>query len=414
MARHWGRQAMTSASGTGFGRTLRGSRRVQAWIIVPPLIAACAAISGCSVKAKPVSPTKLPEVGVATVVRGTDPAHLELAGRTSAFEVSEVRPQVSGIVRRRLFEEGAYVRAGQPLYQIDDGLYRAAEAQAAAALHSAEASRKTVCLRADRIRHLLDLKFVSPQQAEDANAGCDQAAASVEQTQAVLDAARLNLAYTRLSAPIAGRIGRSVVTQGALVTANQGPSLATIQRLDPIYVDISRSAADLMRFRKILTGAPGSAAASVRLKLPDGADYPEAGTLQFSEASVDQQTGAVMLRAVFPNPRGELLPGMYVRAQLAAAMPTEVLLAPQAAVRFNAKGEALVWVVTPGNKVEERPVATGKAAQGSWVVTRGLQAGDRLVVEGAMRVKAGITVRPVNVAAQAAALAPEPAKRDPG
>ena len=262
-------------------------------------------------------PQGTPEAGFVIVQRQNVPLVTELAGRTAAFETSEVRPQVSGVIRSRLFTEGSIVRQGQTLYQIDPSLYQAAVAQARANLASAVASRNAARIRADRYAPLARMEAVSQQEYTDARAQAAAAAAAVQQQQAALETANINLRFTRVPAPITGRIGRSLFTAGALVTAGQSEPLATIQRLDPIFVDIQQSSAALLALRKSLaTGGVVPIRAQVRLTLEDGSEYGQTGTLEFAEAVVDPNTGTVTLRARFPNPQGLLLPGMYVRAKL--------------------------------------------------------------------------------------------------
>lgn len=337
-----------------------------------------------------------PEVGF-VVVQPTDvPLTTELDGRTSAFAVSEVRPQVSGVIRARLFAEGSVVRAGQTLYQIDPSLYQASVAQAQANLASAQATAEAARTRANRYRPLAEMEAVSRQDYTDAAAQARQSAAAVQQDRAQLETARINLRFTRVPAPISGRIGRSLFTQGALVTANQADPLTVIQQLDPIYVDIQQSSAQLLALRRAL-GQAGAAPASagVRLRLEDGSDYGLTGNVQFAETMVDQSTGTVTLRARFPNPSGLLLPGMFVRAIFAQAVATNAFLVPQAAVSRDPQGNATVLIVGPGNRIVRRRVAADRAIGPNWVVTAGLNAGDHVVTEGTARAREGQVVRPV-------------------
>lgn len=337
-----------------------------------------------------------PEVGFVVVKPGAVPVIAELPGRTTAYQTSEVRPQVSGIIRRRLFTEGSYVRAGQTLYQIDPSLYRAAGDQARANLMSAEASAEAARAKADRYKPLADIQAVSAQDYADALAEARQAAASVAQSRAQLATARINLRFTQVPAPISGRIGRSLFTEGALVTGNQADPLAVIQRLDPIYVDIRQSSAELLALRRALAqnGAMPTRSA-VRLKLEDGSDYGLAGTVEFSEVTVDEATGTVTLRARFPNPDNILLPGMFVRASLAQTMSTDVYLVPQQGVARGPKGDAMVLLIGPGNKVIEQPVTADRTMGAYWVISAGLKPGDRVITEGTVRAKPGKPVKPV-------------------
>lgn len=328
----------------------------------------------------------------------------ELPGRTSAYETSEVRPQVSGIIRERSFAEGQVVKKGQILYQIEARLYRAAEAQARANLASAQAATEATRARAERYAALVKIQAVSEQDYADARASAEQAVAAVEQARAALQTASINLQYTALAAPISGRIGRSLVTTGALVTANQAEPLATIQRLDPIFVDMQQSSSDLIALRRSLSeGGALVASAGVTLKLGDGSDYSRTGVLQFAEATVDPSTSAVTLRARFDNPDAILLPGMYVRAVVAQAQRPSAILAPQAGVTRDPKGNATALVVGAGDKVERREVRTSRAVGESWLVEEGLGAGDRLIVEGTSRVKPGQLVKPAAAASRTAA-----------
>ncbi len=336
------------------------------------------------------------EVGY-VVVEPTDvPVVTELSGRTSAYQTSEVRPQVNGIIRRRLFVEGALVHQGQTLYEIDPGLYRAATSQAAANLASAEANAEATRVKAERYKPLADMEAVSRQEYTDVAAQARQAAAAVAQTRAALQTARINLNYTRVPAPITGRIGRSLVTEGALVTANQADPLASIQRLDPIYVDIQQSSTDLLALRRNLSsGGTTPTAAAVRLKLEDGSDYTLTGSVEFAEAVVDPATGTVTLRARFANPDGLLLPGMFVRARFAQSISTNAFLVPQVAVSRDLKGAAMVFLVGPDNKAVTRTITATRVLGTNWIVTSGLNRGDRVITEGLGRLKPNSMIKPV-------------------
>ncbi len=320
----------------------------------------------------------------------------ELAGRTAAFETSEVRPQVTGLVRRRLFTEGQLVHAGETLYQIDPSLYQASAAQAQANVAAAAAQAEAARIRADRFRPLAKAEAISQQDYTDAVAQQRQAEASVAQNRAALQTARVNLNFTRVPAPITGRIGRSLATVGALVTSNQVDPMAVIQRLDPMFVDIQQSAAELLVLRRSLaSGEVAPASAAVRLKLEDGSDYGFAGRVQFSEVTVDQATGTVTLRASFPNPQGLLLPGMFVRASFVQAIETRAFLVPQVGVTRDPRGQATVQLVGPDDKPVSRIVTTARVQGSSWVVTEGLQAGDRVIVQGLGRLRPNSTIRAV-------------------
>lgn len=339
-------------------------------------------------------------VGYVVARTASVPIVTELAGRTTAYQTSEVRPQVSGIIRRRYFTEGAYVRQGQTLYQIDPSLYAAAGDEARANLRSAQATAEAARIRAERFKPLAEMQAVSAQDYTDAQAQARQAAANVAQTRAQLATARINLRFTRVPAPISGRIGRSLFTQGALVTTNQAEPLAVIQRLDPIYVDIRQSSADLLRLRRALArDRDGDGAmpttANVRLKLEDGSDYGQVGTVEFTEVTVDEATGTVTLRARFPNPDGLLLPGMFVTASFAQAVATNVILVPQAGLARDPRGRATVLLVGPGGKVVQRMVTADRAVGADWVVSQGLKPSDKIIVEGTARAKPGMKVKAV-------------------
>lgn len=337
-----------------------------------------------------------PTVGFVTVQPSDVAVTTELTGRTSAYESSDVRPQVSGLIRRRFFEEGALVRRGQPLYEIDPRLYRAAANEAAANLRSARANAEATSLQAQRYKPLADIEAVSKQDYTNAVATARQAAASVAQTQAQLQTARINLNFTTVPAPISGRIGRSLFTVGALVSASQTDPLAQIQRLDPMFVDIQQSAASILALRRSLaSNGVIPTTAQVRLTLEDGSDYGQTGTVEFSEVVVDQGTGTVTLRARFPNPQGLLLPGMFVRARFAQAIDTRAFLVPQAGVSRDPKGNATVVVVGQGNKAETRTVTADRTQGKFWVVTKGLNPGDRIIVQGLSKLKPGQPINPV-------------------
>ncbi|MFD1787140.1 efflux RND transporter periplasmic adaptor subunit [Sphingomonas floccifaciens] len=336
------------------------------------------------------------QVGYVVARTTAVPLPTELAARTAAFETSEVRPQVTGLVRSRLFAEGALVRAGQTLYQIDPRLYQASANQARANVAAAAATAEAARVRADRYRPLAEMEAVSKQDYTDAIATQRQAAAQVAQNQAALETARVNLAFTRVPAPITGRIGRSLSTVGALVINNQTEPMAVIQRLDPMFVDIQQSAAELLRLRRSLAqGQVMPATAQVRLKLEDGSDYGYTGTVQFTEVTVDQATGTVTLRARFPNPDGLLLPGMFVRAQFNQAIEPNAVLVPQQAVSRDAKGAATIFVVGDGNKAVQRQVVATRTQGAYWVVTRGINAGEKIITQGLGKLKPGQDIRPV-------------------
>ncbi|PLK22605.1 efflux transporter periplasmic adaptor subunit [Porphyrobacter sp. TH134] len=356
------------------------------------LLASCSGGDDDQARKRPV-----PEVGYVVVAASSVPVAVELAGRIAAFEMSEVRPQVSGLIKRRLFDEGSIVRAGQTLYEIDPRLFRAATAEANANLNSARANAEATRLRAERLKPLAEAQAVGMQEYTDAVAAARQAEAAVQQVRAQVQTANVNLQFTRVPAPITGRIGRSLFTVGALVTGNQAEPLAVIQGVDPVFVDIQQSSADLLALRRSLTEGGGAvpASTSVRLILEDGTEYGPRGAVQFSEVMVNASTGTVTLRARFPNPDGLLLPGMFVRARFDQAINTGAILVPQAAVTRNARGEASVFVVDAGNKATERKVTADRAVGADWVVTSGLQPGDKVIVQGLAKIRPGAPIRPV-------------------
>jgi membrane fusion protein (multidrug efflux system) len=352
-------------------------------------------LAGCGAKQDKKDPP-VPEAGYVVLAAQTVPLAVELTGRTTAFEISDVRPQVSGVIKDRLFTEGSIVQQGQTLYDIDPSLYRAAVDQARANLLNAQANRAAAEAKADRYKPLADIEAVSKQDYTDALAAAKQAAAQVAQANAALDTAQINLKYTKVPAPITGRIGRSLVTTGALVTSGQANALTTISRLDPIFVDIQQSSADLIALRRELaSGGASAGTAAVRLTLEDGSAYPYEGRIEFAEVVVDQNTGSVTLRARFPNPQGMLLPGMFVRAHIAQTQARDAILAPQQAVSRDPRGNATVFVVGPGNKAVMRSVSADRTVGDKWLVTRGLAPGEKLITEGLDRIKPGMTVRPV-------------------
>lgn len=352
------------------------------------------ALAACTPEPQKEKPA--PQVGFAVMTEATAPIEVELPGRTTPFQQGQVRPQVSGVIQRQLFTEGALVHKGQPLYQIDASLYRASADQAAANLASAQASADAAKTKADRYRPLAAEQAVAQQDYTDAQAAARQTAANVAQTRASLATARINLHYTTVPAPLTGRIGRSLVTPGALATANQADPLAVISVLDPIYVDIQQSSADLLKLRRQLAaGGAVSHAPAVTLKLDDGSEYPLPGTLEFSEVTVDAGTGTVALRARFPNPDGLLLPGLFVRARLAQASQAKVVMVPQVALSRDPRGNATVIVLGKDNKAELRPVTADRTLGDNWVVTQGLKAGDKVITQGLGKVKPGQPVRPV-------------------
>jgi membrane fusion protein (multidrug efflux system) len=341
---------------------------------------------------------------VGVVIAKTEPVSLttELSGRTSAVLVSEVRPQVGGIVKARLFQEGGYVRAGQALYQIDPATYQAAYNSAAAGLAQAQATYTAAKLKADRYKTLVESGAVSKQDNDDAQAAGQQAAANVAAQRAAVDTARISLGYTKVLSPISGRIGKSSVTPGALVTASQAVALATVQDTSRIYVDLTQSSAELLKLQKdMASGKTGRAtSAQVTLKLEDGSTYPIPGRLEFSDVTVDPTTGSVGLRATFANPNGVLLPGMYVRAVISAGTAQNGMLIPQAAVSRDPKGNATVMVVGAKSAAEPRVVVATQTIGDKWLVSSGLKPGDQVIVEGLQKVRPGAPVKAAVIAAQ--------------
>jgi membrane fusion protein (multidrug efflux system) len=355
------------------------------------------------------------QVDVVTVQPQRVALTTELPGRTAPVLIADVRPQITGLVQARRFTEGSEVQAGELLYQIDPASYRATADSAQAALSKAEANLRSTQLKAARYQELVAIKAVSQQDNDDAAAALQQAEADVASAQATLQSARINLDYTRITAPISGRIGKSSVTPGALVTANQTTALATVQQLDPIFVDVTQSSTTVLRLKRAIAGGQLSGGtARVRLLLEDGSTYPLPGTLKFSDVTVDPGTGAITLRAEFPNPKGELLPGMYVRAVVEEGVVDQALLAPQRAVSRDAAGLPVAYVVDAAGQLEQRPLVTGRAIGDQWLVTSGLQAGDRLVVSGQQKAAPGAPVQIVapDIAAAAAGTLATPPDAD--
>jgi membrane fusion protein (multidrug efflux system) len=363
-------------------------------------LAAVLASFGCGEPAAP-PPPPAPEVRVVTV--HTEPIELttELPGRTSASAVAEIRPQVSGLILERNFTEGSEVRAGSLLYQIDPAPYRTLVDQAAAAVATAEANVPALRSRAERLAELVKIDAAGKQDADDANAALLRGEAAVLAAKAALESARINLSYTPLRAPVSGRIGLSNVTIGAMVTAYQPIPLAVIQQLDPIYVDVTQSSADLLKLRRSLeSGAvrpDEERKTRVMLLLEDGTPYPLEGMFNFRDVTVDPSTGSVMLRMTFPNPDHHLLPGMFVRAVLTEGVEDAAILVPQQGVSRNQKGEATAWVVGPDETADQRVISVGRAIGDRWVVVDGLASGDRVIVEGTQRLRPGTPVRATEI-----------------
>lgn len=382
---------------SGLPARQRPSLRVPIALFAVALLAACGS-SGSQEKGGPGGRGRggPPQVGYVVVQPGPVPVQTVLSGRVNAFRTAEVRPQVSGVIQRRLFTEGALVRQGQPLYQIDPSLYRAAVAQASANLAAAQATAQAARVRADRYRPLASAQAVSQQDYTDALATSRQASAAVAQNRAALNTAQINLRFATVPAPITGRIGRSLATEGALATTNQADPLAVISATDTVFVDIQQSSADLLSLRRALAGGgalPSNAV--VRLTLEDGSPYGLTGSLQFSEVTVNAATGTVTLRAQFPNPQGQLMPGMFVQASFDQAVEPSAYRVPQTALQRDIGGEAFVFVVGAGNKVDRRTVTADRTVGTDWVVTTGLRPGDKVITQGTNNLKQGAPIKPV-------------------
>ena len=355
------------------------------------------ALTSCS--RPPNTPPMMPPAEVATVTVAPQSVVLttELPGRTSPYLIAEIRPQVSGLIQKRLFTEGSDVKAGEALYQIDPAPFQAALDNAKAALARSEANLPALRTRAERFKQALADKAVSQQDFDDAAAALRQAEADVQYWQASVETARINLDYTKITAPIAGRIGKSSVTDGAIVTAYQPVALATIQQLDPIYVDVPQSTADLLRLQRRLADGrlirDGNGQNIVQLILEDSTKYPLEGTLQFRDVSVDPSTATVTLRMVFPNPNGVLLPGMFVQAVVKEGIHEKAILIPQQAVMRDPKGNPMALIVNAEGKVEPRMLALERELGDKWLVSSGLAPGDRVIVEGLLKARPGATVK---------------------
>jgi membrane fusion protein, multidrug efflux system len=370
--------------------------RAPGRLVALGLLAATVLAGAC--KSKPM-PMAVPEVAVVVLQTERLALTTELPGRTTAYLVAEIRPQVNGILQKRLFTEGADVRAGSILYQIDPAPYQAAFEQAKAALAVAESRVPSARSRAERFKNLVAINAVGQQDYDDAVAALATAEASVASARAALESARINLEYTPIKSPISGRIGRSSVTVGALVNAYQGTPLAVVQQLDPIYVDVIQSSAEILRLRRNMESGQlkqdKEAWSKVSLKLEDGTPYPLEGVLQFRDITVDPTTGSVTLRAVFPNPNVLLLPGMFVRAAIEEGVNDRALLVPQQGVSRDTKGNPYALIVNGENKIEQKRLELDRTIGDRWLVRTGLAAGDRVVVEGQLRVRPGATVKVV-------------------
>jgi membrane fusion protein, multidrug efflux system len=373
--------------------------RISAWPCgLAGLFVLSLALAGCNEAQPQAGPPALPPPAVDVVTLHARPITLttDLPGRTSAYRTAEVRPQVSGVLLKRLFNEGDVVQAGQQLYQIDPAPYEAALASAEATLAHARASVRTAQATVDRYQPLAATHAVSRQDVDNAAGTLEQNKADVASAEAAVKTASINLTYTKVLSPITGRTSRSSVTEGALVTASQTTSLVTVTQLDPIYVDVTQSTTTILRLKRELASGQiksvGEGRIPVRLQLEDGSAYDETGALQFSEVTVDQGTGAVTLRAIFPNRDGLLLPGMFVREQLQEGIVQNGILAPQPGVTHNQKGEPTALVVDADGKVQLRVLKTDRAIGNDWLIADGLKDGDRLIVSGVQKARPGMKV----------------------
>jgi membrane fusion protein (multidrug efflux system) len=357
-------------------------------------------VGGCqSGQGRQTAQPAVPEVATVKVSMESVALTTELPGRTSAYRVAEIRPQVNGLIQKRMFTEGSHVRAGQVLYQIDPAPFQAVLDNAKAAVAKAEANLQATRSRAERFKELLPEKAVSQQEYDDAAATLKQTEADIEYWKAMVQTARINLGYTRITAPVSGRIGKSNVTEGALVTAQQPAPLSIIQQLDPVFVDVPQSTTEMLRLKRSLEGGRlnqgGAGQKKVKLFLEDGTAYPLAGTLQFRDVTVDPTTASVNLRIVFPNPEEVLLPGMFVRAVVREGIKEQAILIPQQAVSRDPKGNPLALVVDAGDKVSQRMITLDRAIGDRWLITTGLASGDRVIVEGMQKVRPGASVKVV-------------------
>ncbi|EHE1280373.1 multidrug efflux RND transporter periplasmic adaptor subunit AcrA [Salmonella enterica] len=374
------------------------------------------ALTGCDDKQDQQGGQQMPEVGVVTLK--TEPLQIttELPGRTVAYRIAEVRPQVSGIILKRNFVEGSDIEAGVSLYQIDPATYQATYDSAKGDLAKAQAAANIAELTVKRYQKLLGTQYISKQEYDQALADAQQATAAVVAAKAAVETARINLAYTKVTSPISGRIGKSSVTEGALVQNGQASALATVQQLDPIYVDVTQSSNHFLRLKQELANGSlkqENGKAKVDLVTSDGIKFPQSGTLEFSDVTVDQTTGSITLRAIFPNPDHTLLPGMFVRARLQEGTKPTALLVPQQGVTRTPRGDATVLVVGADNKVETRQIVANQAIGDKWLVTDGLKAGDRVVVSGLQKVRPGAQVKVQEITAdnkQQAASGDQPAQ----
>lgn len=374
------------------------NNKIKLLLILTSVLLASFILSGCK-KKNPDIPPPTPEVAFITIKTESVVTTTELAGRTSANLVAEVRPQVSGIIQDRLFTEGSNVKAGQPLFKIDPATYWSALDNAKAALARSEANLPAIQLKASRLKDLLNDKAVSQQDYDDASAALKQVQADIQYWKATVETARINLKYTTITAPISGRIGRSNITKGALVTAYQPLALATIQKMDPIYVDVTQSTTDILRLRRQLQEGQldqnGKNQQKVRLLLDDGSEYPFKGDLKFRDVTVDPTTGSVILRIVFPNPKDILMPGMFVRAVIQEGIHKNAVVVPQQAVSRDPKGNPVTLIVDKNSIVQQKQLILDRPIDNKWLVSSGLESGDRVIVEGMLKVKPGIPAKAV-------------------
>lgn len=371
------------------------------WAMILAAVSSFFLLGGCEVgHGRQAATLSIPEVATVTVHPQQVELTTELPGRTSAYLIAEIRPQVNGIIQKRLFKEGSDVKAGQLLYRIDAASFQIALDSAKASLNRARANLPSFQLRAERYRELLPDKAVSRQDYDDAAAAVQQVRAEIEYWKTAVEAARINLGYTRVTAPISGRIGRSSVTDGALATAYQPAALATVQQIDPIYVDVVQSSAELLRLKRGLEAgrlsADGKNGQKAGLVLEDGVPYPLEGTLQFADVTVDPTTGSFFLRIVVPNPQYLLMPGMFVRAVVKEGIAEQAILVPQQGVMRNSKGEPFALVVDETGKVQQRMLTIDRAIGSQWLVASGLSPGERLIVEGMLNIRPGSTVKAVD------------------
>lgn len=374
------------------------TKNTKNWVIAALL--AGMLVAGCQQEQKKAAAPQAPvEVDVVTIKPQPAELSVELPGRTVAYRIAEVRPQVNGIIQKRLFAEGSEVTAGQLLYQIDPAVYQAKVDSAEATLARAKAVEHSARLKAERYRTLVATKSVSELDQIEIEAGWKQAVADVASAEAALNSARIDLDYTQMTAPISGRIGKSMISEGALVTAQQSTALATIQQLDPLYVDVTQSSLELLTLKKDLSTGAGAGEATpkqqVRIQLEDGSEYSETGSLEFSDVTVDQTTGGVTLRAVVANPHRELLPGMFVRASIVSGLKKDAILVPAASISRNNKGQAMVMLVNGESKIESRIIESGRNVGDKVIVKQGLDGGEMLVIAGLQKVREGAAVKAV-------------------